>query len=97
MANVIQHFLLVYDHSQGNLRSVEPFGSNANKAVARYEELEALHRHEQSMDIVLVGSDSLETIKITHANYFARETSSLAGIEQYLRDVSDRHLGAAPK
>ncbi len=97
MSSVIQHFLLVFDHLQGKLQGVERFGSDAKKAVARYEELEKQFRHEQSMDIVLVGSDSLETVRVTHANYFEQETSSMVGIEQYLRKVSDLHGKVASK
>lgn len=35
-----------------------------------YEEIEEFYRDSPHMDIVLEGSDSIETVKITHANYF---------------------------
>lgn len=66
----IQHFILVFDRDQGHLVEQLDFGTNASKALAKYEELERAHRKNAFMDIVLVGSDSIETVKVTHANYF---------------------------
>ncbi len=84
MADSIKHFLLVYDHEAGHLIAVEEFGGEAKKALTRYEALESLHRHERQMDIVLVGSDSLDTVRVTHANYFDSE-GTLNQVEAYLR------------
>ena len=66
----IQHFILVFDRQAGHLVNTVEFGSRAKAAVEAYEHLEQFYRHEPHMDIVLVGSDSIETVKITHANYF---------------------------
>lgn len=66
----IQHFILVFDRHAGHMVQQLNFGTNASKAVEKYEELEQEHRENASMDIVLVGSDSIETVKVTHANYF---------------------------
>jgi len=73
----IQHFILVFDRHEGRLVEQIDFGSRAKAAVEKYEELEERYRDESYMDIVLVGSDSIDTVKITHANYFdgsARDT-----------------------
>jgi hypothetical protein len=83
---MIKHFLLVYDHAVGKLVDVVEFGKDSNAALKRYEELEAEHRDEPKMDIVLVGSDSLDTIKITHRNYFD-EALSMADLEKFLRGI----------
>ncbi|MDN4175617.1 hypothetical protein QWY28_21830 [Nocardioides sp. SOB77] len=66
----IQHFILVFDRHAGHLLDQLDFGTNAKKALGKYEELEREHRENAFMDIVLVGSDSIDTVKITHANYF---------------------------
>lgn len=66
----IQHFILVFDRSTGRQVEVLSFGKDSSKAVAKYEELEEQFRHNAAMDIVLVGSDSLDTIKVTHSTYF---------------------------
>jgi hypothetical protein len=66
----IQHFILVFDRHAGHMVDQLDFGTDAAKAIAKYEELEEEYRHQPHMDIVLVGSDSIETVKVTHANYF---------------------------
>lgn len=86
---MIKHFLLVYDHALGKLVDVIEFGKDSTAALKRYEQLEAEHREEPTMDIVLVGSDSLDTIKVTHRNYFD-EGRSMADLEEYLRGVPGR-------
>jgi hypothetical protein len=73
MADAIQHFLLVFDHTKAELVELKEFGGDSDKAVAAY----AAKEHEvgalgspSAFEIVLIGSDSLETVKLTHANYF---------------------------
>lgn len=65
----IVHFLLVYDRQQGRLIQQRPFTSS-NEAVQAYEATEEEHRDDKHIEIVLVGADSLETIMLTHGNYF---------------------------
>ncbi len=66
----IQHFILVFDRHAGHLVDQLDFGGEAKAAVSKYEALEEQYRDCPHMDIVLVGSDSIDTVKITHANYF---------------------------
>lgn len=64
------HFLLVFDHEQSRMIHQEDFGTDVKSALAAYGRWEHEHKDNANMDIVLVGSDSLETVKLTHANYF---------------------------
>lgn len=66
----IQHFILVFDRQAGHLVAQLEFGTKSQLALDKYEQLEGQYRHEPHMDIVLVGSDSIDTVKVTHANYF---------------------------
>lgn len=66
----IQHFILLFDRLAGHMVDQLNFGTDARKAVSKYEELEEEYRHQSHMDIVLVGSDSIDTVRVTHANYF---------------------------
>ena len=70
MTSKIQHFLLVFDHQAGRLLEHRDFGTASDEALAAYLDLERKHKDEKWIDIVLVGSDSLETVRLTHANYF---------------------------
>ena len=66
----LTHFLLVYDFSRGELAEAPREFTNADEAAAAYAELEREHRGDPNLEIVLVGADSIETIKQTHGNYF---------------------------
>jgi hypothetical protein len=67
---MIHHFLLVFDHVQGRLVDQLEFGTDSKAAVAAYTQKEQELHDQRSIEIVLIGSDSIETVKLTHANYF---------------------------
>jgi len=48
------------------------FGTNYDRARRAYEAAERAHRDRDDVDIVLLGADSLKTIKKTHSSYFAK-------------------------
>jgi hypothetical protein len=66
----INHFLLVFDHRRDELIDLREFAGDDDSAVAAYSETESKYSTDPAIDIVLVGSDSLETVKVTHQNYF---------------------------
>lgn len=63
------HFLLVYDHARHVLTSTRQF-ANGDEAAVAYSSLEKAHAADDDLEIVLVGADSIETIRRTHASYF---------------------------
>lgn len=81
--SLIQHFLLVFDHDKGELIDYQKFGSDSDLAVAAYSQKEIECRRYGALEIVLIGSDSWDTVKLTHANYFSGEAARskyLAGV-----------------
>ena len=68
----IQHFLIVYDIPSGKAQ-VRDFGTDYDAAQAAYAEIEGEMRGRHDLDIVLVGADSLETVRRTHSSYFQTE------------------------
>jgi len=66
------HFLLAYDHAREKLVYTREF-SDAAEAAEEYTRLEQRHRDDTQLEIVLLGADSIETIKMTHGNYFDGE------------------------
>ena len=70
MTEPINHFLLVFDHEQGKLVELKEFGQDSDAAVAAYAEKERELASRKFVEIVLIGSDSLATVRLTHANYF---------------------------
>jgi hypothetical protein len=51
------------------------------------EQMEAEHRHETNKEIVLVGADSIETVMLTHGNYFDAESGTHPTASPYLAGV----------
>ena len=82
----IKNFLLVFDRQAGHLIRECDFGTDVDAAVAEYQRLEREHFGDSRYDIVLVGSESIESVKVTHASYFR---NGLESLEQYLRSVME--------
>ena len=64
------HFLLVYDLRQRRLIDVQEF-TDPKEATDAYGRAEMAHLDDRDTEIVLIGSDSLETVKKTHGHYFS--------------------------
>lgn len=75
MSAVTVHFLLVYSHKEQRLVRQEEFKDSA-KATSAYTAAEREHLGSEDYEIVLIGSDSIETIMKTHGHYFAGELGS---------------------
>lgn len=65
----VVHFLLVYDLRARRLLEAQPFES-ADEAAVAYGRAERDHVGDDGIEIVLVGADSLDTIRQTHGHYF---------------------------
>jgi hypothetical protein len=72
---------MVFDHRRGELTRCDAF-SDASKALRAYSAEEREHERDDFLEIVLVGSDSIETVRRTHSNYFDTTVQSeyLAGL-----------------
>lgn len=68
----IRHFLIIYDIPTAKTQ-VRDFGTDYDAALEAYAEIEGEMRGRDDLDIVLVGADSLETVKRTHSSYFDTE------------------------
>lgn len=82
----INHFLLVFDHAKDRLVEVKEFGHDSELAMTEYAARERNFKDSHDIDIVLVGSDSLETVKVTHGTYFNEEPEERTA-EDFLRAV----------
>lgn len=70
-AEDIQHFLVVYDVLL-SVAAVEEFGTDYERALEAYSEREREHRLDPAVEVVLLGADSLDTVRKTHSSYFLR-------------------------
>ncbi len=80
----IKHFLVVVDPSK-SAADVREFGADYDAALAAYGAAEEGYR-DSDVEVVLLGSDSLETIKRTHSSFFALKTPD--PVEELLATVS---------
>lgn len=46
------------------------FRGDADAALKAYAAAEAEYGDRKDVEVVLIGSDSLDTVRLTHANYF---------------------------
>ena len=74
---IVVHFLLVYDHAAGHLREEQTF-RDPELAVAAYAKMEEKHRNEPRVEIVLVGADSIATVRQTHGHYFEAQKRAVS-------------------
>lgn len=70
------HFLLVYSLREGKLVAQEEF-TDAVTATSAYTARERQFRNTDDFEIVLVGSDSIETVMKTHGHYFRSSDDSM--------------------
>lgn len=84
------YFLLVY-HLDTQEVAVESFGDDDRAAAAAYSEREHEHRDINAVEVVMVGADSLETVRKTHSHYFANTSSDLVSeLERELVSILGR-------
>lgn len=72
----LQHFLLIYDLANQALVSMKEFGNDTHRAATAYTEAERSYRSRsdhENFEIVLVGADSIDTLRVTHSRYFRTE------------------------
>ena len=62
-------FLIAFDHDARKQISLEKFRDN-DRALKAYCEREEQYRDNPRVEVVLLGADSIEAIKVTHSNYF---------------------------
>ena len=67
------HFLLVYNGPGRTLERCERF-EDVNIGLEAYGRAEDEYRGRHDIEVVLLGSDSIETLKRTHGHYFEAAT-----------------------
>jgi hypothetical protein len=69
------HFLIVYNTKLQELIEATSLGTNGSAAGTAYAEKEREFRDRDDIEIVLIGADSLDTIRQTHPHYFGAPAS----------------------
>ena len=66
----LSQFLIVFDHEQGALHQDVAVFAVAAEALRAYDAAERHFAEQEHIEVVLIGSDSLDTVRRTHANHF---------------------------
>jgi len=75
----MKYFVVEYERPTGTLRMCREFPKTEYKAAAALRfERDLANREHPEVETVLLGADSLESLKITHGRYFYT-VSELAG------------------
>jgi hypothetical protein len=75
----LNYFLLIYNRAHRHLQTVQEFGDR-DEAGRAYVAAERAAQGDGGLEIVLIGADSLDTIRRTHGQYF----DAPAGRSKYL-------------
>ncbi len=76
------YFLLIF-HVDTNELEIEEFVGDELAATTAYSAREHEYREDTRIEVVLVGADSLETVRKTHSHYFARSNGNfVADVER---------------
>jgi hypothetical protein len=67
-------FVLIYDRSNQSLDLSEYDDADEEKALLEKRAREARFRNDDSVEVVLLRSNDLETLKRTHSRYFFNAT-----------------------
>ncbi len=67
----MQHYLLIYNRRAGKIIRHRRFQAPGTALAARFE-AEGEFREEPDVEIVVLGADSWEALRQTHARYFER-------------------------
>jgi len=66
----LSQFLIVFDHNRGALHQDVTVFADPVEALGAYDAAERHFAGQAHIEVVLIGSDSLDTVRRTHANDF---------------------------
>ena len=83
------YFILIYNIPSRQLE-IHEFEQDSVAAAEAYTLFEREHRDDRAVEVVLVGADSIGTIRKTHSHYFATQADDL--FAQFLEDTGIHHI-----
>lgn len=80
-----RYFILIYDIGRHKVEVVDDFGEDGAAAAEAYAQVEGEYRDRDDIEVLMVGADSIDTIKKTHSHYFDRVPEALDELIRRLR------------
>ena len=65
-----EHFFLIVSDRRNGESAVEDLGTDLSAAMETYRSREHALAHSADVEVVLVGSSSLDSLRRTHSSYF---------------------------
>lgn len=96
MSTSTDHYFLLIARPDQDVE-VHDYGGDPERAMAAYNEREAEFREQPDVEVVLLGADSLETVRKTHSHYFVGSSREfLSQLERELTGTTNgAHRGAS--
>lgn len=91
MSATTDHYFLLIARPEQDVE-VHDYGRDPAGAMAAYNEREAEFRERSDVEVVLVGADSLDTVRKTHSHYFVASSREL--LRQLEAELADPTNGA---
>jgi hypothetical protein len=85
----VRHFLVVFNIAAAKADVVE-FEHDYAAALDAYNRTEEKYRDDPNVEVVLLGSDSIETLERTHSSYFELSTKHVDQV--VARDLAELGL-----
>jgi hypothetical protein len=88
----INNWILVFDWSDGCFITWEMVGRDPEKATTEYLRYESEFTEDDRMEVVMIGTSSIETVMKTHSHYFGISQHNLAleGMQSSIIGLSKR-------
>src|SRR5436309_837180 len=77
LETVSNHWLIVYNWNTARFENWVDFGADSDDSAAAYAAWEQRFPQERNFEVVLVGADSVQTIRQTHAPYFGKTANDI--------------------
>ncbi len=81
----MKHFLIAYRRSAGLLLEMSDLGTDWRAAASARARLEAKHRLDADVEIVLLSAPSRDAVERTHARYFKTVGELATGLRRVSR------------
>jgi len=76
----VRYYLITYNRGAGRVEKLVPFGETERAEALRQRfELEQARRNDSNIEVVVIGAESEEVLRVTHARYFKTPQELVGG------------------
>jgi hypothetical protein len=79
----LNNWLIVYDWRAARFAGWSDLGADTAEAAKTYASFERRYRYDDGYEVVLIGADSTDTIKRTHAHYFGKDPNDFDPLDVF--------------